>query len=217
MAAVSYPLLEEPLPPGLVTIDGYAATIGRTPGYLLTEWLPRPGFPEPVGELPGRGRNGGGRRPKVYREAALAAFRASQPDLQGQGGRKMTVTGVGPDERVTLGFFADHAEWEGGGRPSRRTVTQYQGRPGFPGAGPDRRYRSGDLIAFFNSRPDKRGPAPRAAGKIVTSLGPDERVTLGFFADHSAWEGGGRPTARPSRGTGTRRASPPPGTTAGTG
>ena len=59
----------------MVTIGDYAQEIGRTEGYLHSFWLPRPGFPEPVGELAGRGRNGGGRRRKVYLKTALAEFR----------------------------------------------------------------------------------------------------------------------------------------------
>jgi len=165
MAAVSYPLLKEPLPPGLVTIDGYAAKIDRTRGYLLTSWLPRPGFPEPVGELPGMGRNGGGRRRKVYEEARLDAFRASQPDLAERKVARI-VTSLDPDEQVTLGFFADHMIWESGGRPDRNTVAQYRGHPGFPeGRRNPRsrvtRYRTGDLVAYFNSRPGKSVPGKR--------------------------------------------------------
>ncbi len=163
-----YPLLEEPLPPGTTTIDGYAEKIGRTASYLRSYWLPRPGFPEPVGELPSPARHGGGRRRKVYTVASLDAFRASQPDLQDHRPAEIT-TDRDRDERVTLHFFAVHVA---GLDP--KTVSQYQGNPGFPKAGKDGRYRLGDLLGFFNSRPGKRGPTRagkrgRAGGRRATA------------------------------------------------
>jgi hypothetical protein len=182
MASDSYPLLEEPLPPGMVTIDTYAAKIGRQPRYLLHYWVPREGFPEPVGELPGSGRHGGGRRRKVYDEAALTTFRAGQPDLWGQPGQTLQMPGRNPDERVTLGYFADHVT----PRRDRRTITQYRQEPGFPEPGEDNRYRLGDLLSFFNTGRAGKRPATRQPGQALEMPGhnPDERLTLGYFADH---------------------------------
>ena len=182
MASDSVPLLEEPLPPELVTIDTFAGEVGRTPRYILHYWVPREGWPEPVGELPGRGRRGGGRRRKVYARAALVAFRAGEPDLWGQPAQALSMPGHGVDERMTLGFFADHVT----PRRDRRTITQYREAPGFPQADDDGRYRLGDLLEFFNTgRPGKR-PAAGQPGRALSmpGHGVDERMTLGFFADH---------------------------------
>ena len=86
------------------------------------------------------------------------------------------MTSLDPDEQVTLGFFADHVTWEGGGRPDRNTVAQYRGHPGFPeGRRNPRsrvtRYRVGDLVAYFNSRPGKSVPGkrPRAPPRADTA------------------------------------------------
>ncbi len=183
MARDSLPLLEEPLPPGMVTIETYADQIGRTPRYLLHYWLTRDGFPDPVGELPGRARRGGGRRRKVYDEAALADFRAGQPDLWGQPAQALAMPGHSRDERMTLGYFADHVT----PRRDRRTVTQYREKPGFPQPDNDDRYELGALLDYFNTgRRGKRGPAALQPGQALAMPGHsrDERMTLGYFADH---------------------------------
>ena len=162
MATDAYPLLEEPLPAHQVTLAGYADQIGVGEHHIHSYWMPRERFPEPVGQLPGRGRNGGGRPRKVYLAKDLDDFRAGEPDLWP---RKVTriVTELDPAEWVTIGFFAAHSRWETGGRPDRTTITQYQGAPGFP---PGRKapgaralkYRAGDLAAYLNARPGRRGP-----------------------------------------------------------
>jgi hypothetical protein len=152
----SYPLLGRPLPDGVVTLAEHAESIGYSEGYVRS-WRSRPGFPEPVGELPGRGRYRGG---LAYREAALIAFRKTQPDLWGRTTRSAITTDRDLDERVTLGHFSDRVA----GYKSRKTVTQYEGTEGFPVSGKDGRYRLGDLIEFFNNgRPGKRGPTKAAA------------------------------------------------------
>lgn len=148
------PLLEEPLEAGLTTVAGYAALRGVSESYIQSYWRPRPRFPRPVGRLAGRGRNGGGPGRKVYRVKALDAFRAGEPDLQPRQVARI-VTDIGQDEWVTLGFFADHSEWESGGRPDRKTITQYKDYPGFP-RGRRNRYRAGDLITFYNARPGRK-------------------------------------------------------------
>jgi hypothetical protein len=152
----TYPLLERPLPDGVVTLAEYAEGIHRSEGYVRT-WRSRPGFPEPLGELPGRGRYRGG---LAYRESALIAFREGQPDLWGQTTTAPIATGRDPDERVTLGQFSDQIA----GYKTRKTVTQYQGDEGFPAHGKDGLYRLGDLVEFFNNgRRGKRGPTKAAS------------------------------------------------------
>jgi hypothetical protein len=174
MAGDRYPLLEEPLPAGMVTIDAYAAKIGRRPRYLLHYWVSREGFPEPVGELPGNGRHGGGRRRKVYDEAALVTFRAGQPDLWGQPGQILQMPGHNLDERVTLGYFADHVT----PRRDRRTITRYRQASGFPQPGEDDRYRLGDLLGFFNTGPaGPRGPSHEAGRGQARTARPGPAAT----------------------------------------
>jgi hypothetical protein len=153
------PLLEEPLQAGLTTLAGYAAQRGVTESYIQSYWMPRPRFPRPVGRLAGRGRNGGGRGRKVYRVQDLDTFRAGEPGLQPR--RVARIVYTGPDERVTLGFFADHSAWESGGRPDRKTVSQYKDYPGFP-RGRRGRYQAGDLAAFFNTRPGRKARSTAA-------------------------------------------------------
>ena len=153
-----YPLLDLPLPPGQATLDDYGKSIGRTKDYIRTYWRPRPGCPDPVGQLAARGRNGGGRGELVFDTAALDAFRATQPDLWGRRTTPLLVTGHDEDERMTLGYFAGNVA---GVHPE--TVTQYRAQDGFPAAGDDGKYRLGDLVEFWNhGRPGKRGPAAKA-------------------------------------------------------
>jgi hypothetical protein len=71
--------------------------------------------------------------------------------------------GHSPDEQVTIGEAAGMI----GVDP--KTISQYDGHPGFPavvsGAGTrPRRYRLGSIVEFLNAgRPGKRGPAPGTA------------------------------------------------------
>lgn len=65
-----YPLIAEPLPPGLVTLSHWAATVGRSPDTIRSRWARRPGFPAPVGWTPGHGRHGG-LGELIYRAAEL--------------------------------------------------------------------------------------------------------------------------------------------------
>jgi hypothetical protein len=137
-----YPLIAEPLPPGLVTLSQWAATVGRSPGTIRSRWARQPGFPAPVGRTPGRGRHGGGLGELVYQAVALEAFQP-QP-------RPLDDARISSTQRVTLGWFADHAA-----KVARKTVTQYRGAPGFPVPGPDGRYRYGDLADWWRSRPGR--------------------------------------------------------------
>ena len=120
------------------------------------------------------------------------------------------MPGHGVDERMTLGFFADHVT----PRRDRRTITQYREAPGFPQADDDGRYRLGDLLEFFNTgRPGM--PAAGQPGRALSmpGHGVDERMTLGFFADHVTPR---RDRRDWSPGTGRRRGSRRPMTMAGT-
>jgi hypothetical protein len=137
-----YPVITEPLPPGLVTMSQWAAAVGRSPGTIRSRWTRRPGFPAPVGRAPGRGRHGGGLGELVYRAADLDAFQPQPPPLDD--------AGIGPGQRITLGWFADHAA-----KVARKTVTQYRGTPGFPLPASDGRYWYGDLAAWWRSRPGR--------------------------------------------------------------
>jgi hypothetical protein len=139
-----YPVIAEPLSPGLVTLSQWAASVGRAPGTIRSRWARRPDFPAPVGRTPGRGRHGGGLGELVYRSVDLDAF---QPKPQPS---PLDDVRIGPGQRVTLGWFADHAA-----KVARKTVTQYRGTPGFPAPGTDGRYRYGDLAAWWRSRPGR--------------------------------------------------------------
>ncbi|MGH3410096.1 MAG: hypothetical protein ACRDRJ_47510 [Streptosporangiaceae bacterium] len=153
------PLLGEPLEPSLTTVAGYAEQRGVSESYIQSYWMPRPRFPRPVGRLAGRGRNGGGRGRKVYRVQDLDAFRAGEPRLHPRQVARIVYTG--PDQRVTLGFFADHSAWESGGQPDRKTISQYKDHPGFP-RGRRGRYQAGDLVTFFNTRPGRKARSTAA-------------------------------------------------------
>ena len=161
-----YPLLTPPLPPGLVTLDDYGGSIDRTARYLQTYWSPQPGFPKPKGELPGRGRHGGGRRVKVYSAGELDEFRARHDTLWGHRSIRLII-GHHPGELVTLEQFARISGI--GADPGRF--------PGCPPPGDDGRRRLGDLIAWHNDLPAAAGP-PLA----VTPLGKDELITVTGFA-----------------------------------
>ena len=156
-----YPRLEEPLPPGHVTLKDYAPVVGRAPGTIETHWRPRQGFPEPVGELPGRGRHGGGPGPRVYLRDQLDAFFAANQPGGGRDHRPMRETSLPPDTRVTLSWFAKNIAGV-----ANKTVTQYRdpdfGSPTFPRAGDDDRYRLGDLMAWWPTRPGRGNWTPRA-------------------------------------------------------
>ena len=157
-----YRLLERPLAPGLTTLRGYAEGIGYSLGYIRLFWRKRDGFPAPVGELPPRGRHGGGRGELVFEEKALDAFRATQADLWGRRPMQRVVTSRDLDERITPGEFAQQLAGVGG-----EVMAQYQALEGFPETGTDRRCRLGDLLAYWNTRPI-----------VLTGEDPDQRVTL---------------------------------------
>ncbi len=71
--------------------------------------------------------------------------------------------GYSGDEQVTIGEVARIIDVD------PKTISQYAGRPGFPGvvsrAGKrPRRYRLGSIVEYLNTgRPGKRGPAARSA------------------------------------------------------
>src|SRR5260370_31808487 len=140
-----YRTIDEPLPPGLVTVSQWAARVGRAPGTVRSRWSQRAGFPQPCGRLPGRGRHGGGLGELVYRSADLEAWVPRSSVLDD--------SGVSPDLRITLGWFADRAA-----KVARKTVTQYRDAPGFPAAGADARYRYAGLPGCGRHRPGPRPP-----------------------------------------------------------
>lgn len=148
-----YTVIAEPLPPGLVTLSQWAATVGRSPGTIRSRWSQRSGFPAPCGRTPGRGRHGGGLGEMVYRAADLE--KCLPPSAQ------LDDAGISPDQRVTLGWFADRVAGV-----ARKTVTQYRGTSGFPAPGADGRYRYVDLAIWWRSRPGRgvRRASPRTPG-----------------------------------------------------
>jgi hypothetical protein len=141
---------DDPIPAGLTTLRIWAPRQGRTAGYVQRYWRRRPDFPEPVGELPARGRHGGGLGELLFDEAALDAWLAEQPRLAPPERVDPAGVEVDLDARITLGRFAGLIG------KSRKTVTQHRGRPGFPSADAAGRYRAGDLLAYWNDRPGRR-------------------------------------------------------------
>jgi hypothetical protein len=140
-------------PPGQTTLRRWAPRHGRTYDYVRQFWRRRPGFPDPVGELPARGRHGGGPGELLFDEAALDAWLAAQPDLAPPERIDPSAAGIDPQERITLTRFAKLA-----GR-TRQTVAQHRDRPGFPPAEEDGTYRTGDLLQYWNSRTGRRRTA----------------------------------------------------------
>lgn len=161
-----YHLLERPLPPGLTTLRDYAERIGYSYRYIQRSWVPRRGFPAPVGTLPARSGRGGPRE-IVYEEKALEAFRARHADLWGRGPMQRVVTSRDLDERITPGEFARQLPGVGA-----EVIARYQDLEGFPETGADGAARLGDLLAYWNTRP------------IVLPAGysSDDQVTIGEAA-----------------------------------
>jgi hypothetical protein len=165
------------LPPGTTTLRSWAARHGRTHDYLR-RWRRRDGFPSPVGELPARGRHGGGRGELLFDEKALDTWLAGQADLEAPERFDLVALGLAADDRITLGRFAALA-----GR-ARNTVIQHLERPGFPQAGADGTYRVGDLSDYWNSRTGHRGQArePRAASLVVRACTWASAAALSFHS-----------------------------------
>jgi hypothetical protein len=154
------------LPAGMTTLRMWAARSGRTHDYVR-HWRNRPGFPQQAGELPSRGRHGGGNREPYFDEAALDGWFAAQPDLAPPERIDSSTAKIDPGERITLGRFAGLIG------KARGTVTQHRSRPGFPEPGPDGLYLAEELLGYWNARPGRRGKAHRGA------RGEDMRTGLG--------------------------------------
>ncbi|HXL95677.1 MAG TPA: hypothetical protein VN969_42700 [Streptosporangiaceae bacterium] len=140
------------LPPGTTTLRRWAAQHGRTYD-CLRRWRRRDGFPAPAGELPPRGRHGGGRGELLFDELAIDEWLAGQADLESPERFDLASLGLVPDDRITLGRFAALIGL------ARATVTQHRDRPGFPSAGADGAYPAGDLLDYWNSRTGHRSQA----------------------------------------------------------
>jgi hypothetical protein len=145
------------LPPGTTTLRRWAARHGRTYDYLR-RWRRREGFPVPVGELPARGRHGGGRGELLFDEQALDEWLGRQPDLEAPERFDLAALGVGPDDRITLGRFAVLIG------KARNTVAQHRGRASFPEVDVDGAYRAGDLFNYWNTRSGHRSQSSRSSG-----------------------------------------------------
>jgi len=75
------PVLEEPLPDGVITLRQWAERIGRASSTVITHWQQRSGFPSPIGQLPSQSRQrGAGER--LYAKTELDAWRMTQARLQ---------------------------------------------------------------------------------------------------------------------------------------
>jgi len=152
------PVLAEPLPEGLITLHQYGQQAGR-PAALT--WGSRPGFPGPVGQLsPSRRR--------VYREAEIGQWVTGQPTA---GGGHLDMAGRTPDDRISLTAFAKNvahtrAEW---------LIEQRRMGNGFLPAGPDGRYRLGQLAAFYASLTAASAPGrvPAARDPVLVELGAE--------------------------------------------
>lgn len=169
-----YPVLEEPLPPGRATLDGYGQRIGYQGKYLYYFWRPRDGFPEPVGELAGSGTH-------VYDVKSLEQFRVANADLWGRRQMTRVTTGQDVDLRITPAEFAAMA----GVDP--QDLDPYRPLPAFPETGQDGRYRLGDLIVFWNTRPlavpeHVRGEQ-RTLGHIAVHILKVARKTVTQYGD----------------------------------
>lgn len=142
----------EGIPAGLTTLRMWATSHGRTYDHVRNFWRKRQGFPDPVCELPSRGRHGGGTGEQLWEESALDGWLAAQPDLHPPERIALSALDIGADDRISLGRFADLVG------KARKTVTQHRDRPGFPKPGADGRYCAGDLVSYWNSRTGRRGP-----------------------------------------------------------
>jgi hypothetical protein len=124
-----------------------------------------PDWPDPVGQLPPRGRNGGGRGELVYAVAELDAWRDRHPELWPERRAAPVDISLDPDTLVTLGRFAELAGVD------RKTVTQYRGKAGWPDPVHAEVYRLRGLLSFW---------------PVQTDLNPDTMVTLDQFAGEVA-------------------------------
>jgi len=158
-----YPELAEPLADGLTTIRRWAAQINRSPAYVSAFWRRLPDWPEPVGHLPRRGRNGGGRGELVFAVADLEACRERHPEMWPERRAAVVETGLDPSTLVTAGRFAEIAGVD------RKTVTQYRDKPGWPAPVAEEVYRLRSLLSFWPGAP-------------ATDLDPDTLMTLRRFA-----------------------------------
>jgi hypothetical protein len=138
------------LPPGTTTLRRWGARHGRTYD-CLRRWRQREGFPTPVGELPSRGRHGGGRGELLFDEHALDEWLVGQADLEPPERFDLAALGLAPDDRITLGRFATLIGL------ARASVTQHRDRVCFPRGNSDGTYRAGDLLDYWNSRSGHRG------------------------------------------------------------
>ena len=103
----------------MTTLRRWAARHGRS-HERVRHWSAAPDFPGHAGELPTRGRHGGGIGERYFDEAALDAWLAGQPELAPPQRIDPSAAGIDPGERVTLGRFAGLIG------KARGTVTQHR-------------------------------------------------------------------------------------------
>jgi hypothetical protein len=103
-----------------------------------------------VGELPARGHRGGGRGELLFDETALDTWLASQAGLAPPERIDAQALRIDLESRITLSHFAELISKD------RKTVTQHRDRPGFPAPDEAGRFRAGDLVSYWNTRPGRR-------------------------------------------------------------
>jgi hypothetical protein len=105
----------------------------------------------------------------VYLRDQLDAFFAGNQPGGGRDHRPMRETPLSDDARVTLSWFAKNVA-----DVANKTVTQHRDKPTFPRAGEDGKYRLGDLMAWWPTRPGRGNWTPRAGrrGAQAQQAGP---------------------------------------------
>ncbi|WP_125649577.1 hypothetical protein [Nonomuraea sp. WAC 01424] len=131
-----------------ITLAEWAHSIGREEVSIQKHWRTQPGFPQPVGRRREPGRRGPGT--PEFDAAELAAWRVQWEEQRERPAPKEYDVPGDPDERRTLGAIARLLGVDG------KTVTQYRDlldeRAAHEDRGARRLYRTGDVVAFLNSR-----------------------------------------------------------------
>lgn len=130
-----------------VTLEEWAAAIGRSEDSVRNHWRPDPSFPQPSGSRPTPGPGPG---VDLYTLAELEAWRRSWEETRDKPAPAPFTCPGDPNQYLTLGAIARLLGVDG------RTVTQYRtyidGRTTPQQHGARQRYRLGDVIDALNTR-----------------------------------------------------------------